>query len=230
MTLSEESKPFFYSLVLHLSIFLILVVKPYFSTEIKPFGRSIRVDILAMPKKGQKIIPVIPKAKEKSKKKTKPKGKTKKKAVTSKKINPKALESGAFKKLELLKKKKKEQEALSALEQKKQEIKGNRASKGTGLVGVERLEYTNYKDVLHTAILEDWELPKWLLESDFQAVVEIKIDHDGNLIYKNLVQSSGNKIYDEKVMEAINSAAPFDSPPNKFKGIVMYEGVVLTFP
>jgi len=240
MTLGEERKPLFYSLVLHLSILLVLVVKPYFSSGVKPFERSIRVDIIAMPEKGQKIIPVVPKIEKKPEKKiekktkSKPKKKTKKeikkKTVTSNKVSDKASESDAFKKLEVLKQKKKEQDALIALEQKKQTIKGNRASLGTGLVGVEKLEYTNYKEVLHAAISADWELPKWLLESDLQAVVEIKIDHDGNLVYKNLVQSSGNKIYDEKVIEAINNAAPFDPPPEKFKGIVMYEGVVLTFP
>jgi TonB family protein len=238
MTLIEERKPLFYSLALHLSILLVLVVKPYFSSGVKPFEKSIKVDIIAMPEKGQKIIPVTPKPKEPSKTKVKEKAKpksqvkkeVKKKAVTSKKTAPKALESDAFKKLEAIKQKQKEQEALTALEQKKQEIKGNRVSRGTGLVGVEKLEYTNYKEIIHNAIKADWELPGWLLESELQAVVEIKIDHDGNLVYKNLVQSSGNKIYDEKVMEAINNAAPFDPPPDKFKGIVMYEGVVLTFP
>ena len=236
MTLTEDRKPLFYSVGLHLFILLVLVVKPYFSSGVKPFERSIKVDIVAMPEKGQKIIPVTPKVekrvekKKKPKKKAKPKKEVKKKAVTSKKVTPVASESDAFKKLEALKQKKKEQDAFSALEQKKQEIRGNRVSKGTGLVGVEKLEYTNYKEVLHAAISADWELPKWLLESELQAVVEIKIDQDGNLVYKNLVQSSGNKIYDEKVMEAITSAAPFDPPPDKFKGIVMYEGVVLTFP
>ena len=268
MTLSKERKPLFYSLILHLSILLILVVKPYFSSGVKPFERSIRVDIVAMPEKGQQIKSIVPtttptiaptivpttaptiapKAKNKSKKKAKEEEKKeireekikeetglKKKTIPSKNVTTEVSEMEAFKKLEALKKKKKEQkkeeeEELSALREKKQVIKGNRTSKGTGLIGVEKLEYTNYKEVLHAAISADWELPKWLLESNLQAVVEIKIDHDGNLVYKNLVQSSGNKIYDEKVMEAVVNSAPFDPPSDKFKGIVLYEGVVLTFP
>jgi len=237
MTFTEEQKPLFYSLGLHLSILFVLVFKPYFSSPVKPFERSIKVDIVAMPEKGQKIIAPQPKAEkkpdkkaEKTKAKAKPKKVQKSKAVTSTKVAESATENDAFKKLKAMKQQKKEEEALAALAEKQKEIKGNRVSKGTGLVGVEKLEYTNYKEILHAAISADWELPKWLLESNLQAVVEIKIDHDGNLVYKNLVQSSGNKIYDEKVMEAIINAAPFDTPPDKFKGIVLYEGVVLTFP
>ena len=256
MTFGEESKkPLVYSVLLHLSILAVLVVKPYFSKEVKPFQKSIKVDILAMPEKDQKIVPILPdieetvEKKDDTKKASKPKTtpvvekpktqtaqKEAKKEVSKKEDKPVEApketntEMDAFKKLNDLKRKEKEQEALEALKQKQKEIKGNRLSKGTGLIGVEKIEYTNYKEVLHAAISTDWELPKWLLESNLQAVVEIKIDHDGNLVYKNLVQSSGNKIYDEKVMEAIISASPFNPPPEKFKSIVMYEGVVLSFP
>jgi len=256
MTFGEESKkPLVYSVLLHLSILVVLVVKPYFSKEVKPFQKSIKVDILAMPEKDQKVIPIQPDVEEivekkedtkkaskatpvveKPEKKEAKKDSEAKKEVSKKEDKPAEApketntEMDAFKKLNDLKRKAKEEEALKALKQKQKEIKGHRLSKGTGLIGVEKIEYTNYKEVLHAAISTDWELPKWLLESELQAVVEIKIDNDGNLVYKNLVQSSGNKIYDEKVMEAIISASPFNPPPEKFKSIVMYEGVVLSFP
>lgn len=255
MTLTQEKKPFIYSLGIHGAILLVLVVRPYFTSTVKPFEKSVKVDVISMPEKNQKIIkkieapteakkPMEQKEKEVTKKAEEPK----KKATAAPKVEPKKTivekskpvepkveevkisEQDAFKKLEALKAQKEEEEALKNFAQKENEIKGNRVSKGSSLVGVEKLEYTNYKEILHGAVSADWQLPQWLLESDLKAVVEIKIDSDGNLVYKNLVQSSGNKIYDEKVMEAILSAAPFDPPPEKFKGVVLYEGVTLTFP
>lgn len=257
MTLTQEKKPFIYSFGIHTAIVLVLVVRPYFTSKIDPFERSVKVDVVSMPEKNQKIkkkIEASDESKKTVKKKEKPKHKkpkeSKKKETTAFKeatqktvaAKPKVSEpkveevkiseQEAFKKLEALKAKQEEEEALKNFAQKENEIAGNRVSKGSSLIGVEKIEYTSYKEILHGAILEEWQLPQWLMDSkdSLRAVVEIKIDSDGHLVYKNLVQSSGNKIYDGKVMEAIMSAAPFDPPPDKFKGVVLYEGVTLTFP
>lgn len=256
MTLEEEKLPLFYSLFLHGVILLVLVVKPYFSKEIKPFERTIKVDIVAMPEKHQKIVKeAVDKGVKKTEKaapkplvkekKPEPKEVAAKKTATEK-SNPKEIqkakekaavsepqveetglsEGDALKKLADMKK---EKAALAALEQQKA-IAGNRLSKGSDLVGVEKLEYTNYKTTLHRAISAEWDLPKWLLEGKLRAIAFIKIDEEGNLIERRLVESSGNTIYDEKVMEAIEDSSPFDPPPEKFKNIVRFEGVLLTFP
>lgn len=240
--LTEENKPLAYSLGIHIFVVLVAIVRPYFSKEIKPFESAIRVDVVAMPDKEQKIIkkekkkaaPKKEKKVEKKAAKVKPKPKPKAAvSVPAKKVakaKPKeaakeeAEEEDAFAKLKRLQ----EEKEMAAAEQKA--IAGNQVAKGTDLTGVEKIEYSNYRSTLHTAISEEWDVPKWLLEGDLSAVAQIKIDESGNLIFKEIVKSSGNSIYDEKVMGAIIDAAPFSPPPEKFKKIVYYEGVQLSFP
>jgi len=247
MTLTENKKPFFYSVGFHLSLLVLMVVRGYYSSNIPDFERTVRVDIIAMPDKVQKIVEPkqVEAPKEEVKKeaakpkkvqtKSKPKPEPKKVAAKAapKKTEKKApaedfkkSQMSAFEKLAALKAAKVENE----LEEKQKAIAGNRIAKGTDLVGVEKIEYSNYKSTLHKAISSEWDLPKWLLEGDLRAIAHIKIDEDGNLIFKKIVSSSGNSIYDEKVMEAIVDSAPFSPPPSKFKKIVFYEGVQLAFP
>lgn len=247
MTLSEDKQPIIYSLCFHAALFLLMIVRGYFSQEIKPFERTVRVDIVAMPDKVQKIVKPEPKkeVKKEAKKKTEKKKETVKKKKEKKAVaKPKAVpakkkpkkeapkedfkksEMSAFEKLAALKAEKIEKEIV----EKQKAIAGNRLAKGSDLVGVEKLEYSNYKSTLHGAISAEWDLPKWLLEGNLKAVALIKIDEEGNLIFKKIISSSGNSIYDEKVMEAIEDSAPFSPPPEKFKQIVYYEGVQLAFP
>lgn len=242
--MSKDKQPLYYSLCFHVGILFLMVVRGYFSKEIKPFERTVRVDIVAMPDKVQKIVKPQPKKEEKKAdkkekvKKTQEKKEAKKEAekavvrpkdAKSKKEvkdDLKASELSAFEKLALLKAQKEEKEIV----EKQKAIAGNRLAKGSDLVGVEKIEYSNYKSTLHTAISAEWDLPKWLLEGNLRAVAHIKIDEAGNLISKEIISSSGNSIYDEKVMEAIEDSAPFSPPPEKFKQIVFYEGVQLAFP
>jgi len=250
MNLIREREPLYYSLGFHATLLLLMVVRGYYSADIPDFEKTVRVDIIAMPDKVQKIVkpqkaqkkvePAKKKEKQtKPKKKAaviKPKSKTtvvkksadkvKKNVVKPKSEDFKKSEMTAFEKLAALKAAKEEDE----IKEKQKAIAGNRIAKGTDLVGVEKIEYSNYKSTLHQAISKEWDLPKWLLEGDLRAIALIKIDEDGNLVFKEVVSSSGNSIYDEKVMEAIVDSAPFSPPPSKFKKIVFYEGVQLAFP
>lgn len=255
MNLTENKKPFFYSVGFHLALLLLMVVRGYYSSDIPDFEKTVRVDIIAMPDKVQKIVepkPVEAPKKEETKEEpkeklkvektvTKPEPKPEAKVVAKVPVKPskpkviekkppsedlKKSEMSAFEKLAAMKAEKEK----DAIEEKQKDIAGNRIAKGTDLVGVEKIEYSNYKSTLHKAISSEWDLPKWLLEGDLRAVALIKIDEDGNLIFKQIVSSSGNSIYDEKVMEAIVDSAPFSPPPLKFKKIVFYEGVQLAFP
>jgi colicin import membrane protein len=252
MTLAENKKPLFYSLGFHLGLVFLMLVRGYYSTDIPDFEKTVRVDIIAMPDKVQKIVEPkqieapkeeVKETKTKDEPKPVEKAEPKKDAVKTvskkEKVEPvkktppkppvedlKKSELNAFEKLAALKAEKAEAE----IEEKQKAIAGNRIAKGTDLVGVEKIEYSNYKSVLHKAISSEWDLPKWLLEGDLRAIALIKIDEDGNLTFKRIVSSSGNSIYDEKVMEAIVDSAPFSKPPSKFKKIVFYEGVQLAFP
>ncbi len=226
MITSEEKKSLVYSLGAHCFIVLLLFVRPYFSSELKPFKNTIRVDIVAMPKKHQKIF-------KKKEKITKKQVERKKKIRTVEKNIPKnnteakqrkSLEKDAFAKLVRM------QEEKNKEAQRQENVAGNRVSKGIDLKGVEKVEYSNYTATLHGAISAQWNIPKWLLEGDLSAIAHIKIDERGSLIFQKIIKSSGNLIYDEKVRSAIMDAAPFSPPPEKFKKIVYYEGVELLFP
>ncbi len=228
MIISQEIRPFVYSLGVHCFIGLLFVIHPYFSSESKPFQSAIRIDVVAMPKKYQKIIKkkekiveTLKKEKVKAVEKTISRGYIKKKQGLLKKEN---FEENAFAKLVRM------QEEKNKKVRKQKDIVGNRVSKGVDLKGIEKIEYSNYRVTLHRAISAQWDVPKWLLEGNLSAIVHIKIDENGNLIFQKVIKSSGNSIYDEKVRGAIKDAAPFSPPPEKFKKIVYYEGVELLFP
>ncbi len=231
-------KPLLISLGIHGIVLISLIVKPFFSTHLEPYEQVIRVDVVAMPEKNQKIDE--PKIKAAPEKKVEKSAKVEKKQeVIKKPQNVKKeveivkdedsglSEADALKKLQQLTEKTPEKKTEEA---KPQEVKGNRVSKGSDLVGVEKLEYSNYRGVLHGFIAKNWDLPKWLLEGNLSAQAIIKIDKTGNIISKQLVKRSGNTIFDQHVITAIANASPVAPPPDKFKDIVYYEGVLLSFP
>lgn len=236
----DLKKPLQISLGIHAFVAVLLVVRPYFATKIDPYEKAVRVDIIAMPEKAQKKQALPPKPKASPKKPEPKKTKPKKPVAKSKKpekVKPietpvkksSISEADALKKL-LAKTKKTEEEPVKPSEEVQKLIKGNIVSKGSDLVGIQKIEYSNYRSVLHAAISAKWDLPKWLLEGDLVAQAHIKIDNKGNVIFKKLTKESGNGIYDQKVLEAIDAATPFKAPPEKFRNIVRYEGVLLSFP
>lgn len=248
--ISPELKPYLkISIGFHLSLFLFFGVKVLIFPDLSDLDQdgTIKVDMVALPnlEDNKKITKAEAKPDEKKpepKKVTaKPKPVEKTKAVQKKpekKVDtePKIDESSAFAKLQELQALKKLQEPSvdTAVDDapliEESVIKGNRLTVGDSITGVSRIHYDNYKQVLHNAVKNKWNLPSWIQDGNLFAEALIKISNTGHVTEKVLTTSSGNTMYDKYVLQAINEASPFPAPPDKFVNIVGVKGVVLRFP
>ncbi|MBS1969228.1 MAG: TonB family protein [Bdellovibrionales bacterium] len=109
-------------------------------------------------------------------------------------------------------------------------IKGNILSPGTALKGLDKLQHDSYLSSLDHQIKQNWFLPEWLSKKPLRAQVRLKIDEKGQILSREIILSSGNPNYDEQALEAIDKAAPFAAPPEKFVSIVAVSGLVIGFP
>lgn len=252
-----ELRPYFkMSLGFHLGIFVVFGMKVFFFPDLSSLddAATIKVDLVALPDKDDnKAVPKpleVEKPDEPEKeeqaaveqkpepKKEEPKPEVAK--VEKKKDAPKPkapetapdsnAEADAFAKL-------KEMQALKNITTTKDPseantagpIKGNRLAPGDSLVGLNKIQYNNYKKVLQDSVKSKWDLPPWLQDGDLSAEALIKIDDTGLVTEKELIKPSGNSIYDKYVMETINKSSPFPPPPDKFVDVVAIKGVVLSF-
>lgn len=232
--------------MLLLSMFLVKAV--FFATDMDNFEAAVRVDIVDLPDKitNQTASPEPPKieptppAPEEKKVEAPPAPEPVQIPVKSEPKKPEAID---------LKKTKAQQKdalnklkSLSAIEKIKEEMKkkpsdtksttqfkGNMISPGTELRGVNKLQHESYRGEVYRKAKESWLLPEWLARTQLQALVLVKIDERGFVVYKRITKSSGNPAYDEAVLEAINRASPFPAPPSKFKDMLAIDGVTIEF-
>lgn len=249
--LTPELKPYFkMSVGFHLALFLCFGVKILIFPDLTDLDQdgTIKVDMVALPNMNdnKKIVkPETTKKPEETKSEpVKPVEKTKpvEKPTVNKKpepkkpesTEPKLDESDAFSKLQEL-------QALKKLSAKKEpttaepeisdtSIKGNRIAVGDSITGTNRIQYDNYKQILHNAVKNKWNLPSWIQDGNLSAEALIKISESGHITEQILTTSSGNSMYDKYVLQAITEASPFPAPPDKFVNIVGVKGVVLRFP
>lgn len=108
-------------------------------------------------------------------------------------------------------------------------IKGNQISPGTSLTGIDRLEHESYRNDLDRHIKKFWSLPEWLARKKFRAKVLVKIDDKGRLLQKRMIESSGDREFDDSVVATLDQAAPLPPPPEKFIAKVAVEGILIEF-
>ncbi len=229
------------SLVGHGLIFLMIFVRAvYAPPERIDIRNAIRVDVVGLPEK----MPVLPVEEPEAKPEpviTKPVAKPEPLAP-SKAIalpNPKAKKTNAQK--DALNKLK----AMEAIDKVKHEIEhekaqkpkpatnvvaGNQVAAGNALTGLEKIEYDRYFHELETRIHSQWTIPQWLTDSELKAQVLILLDERGFVTKKQFRASSGNDIFDAKVIEAIDGSSPLPPPPQRLRGVLSTSGIVLNFP
>lgn len=241
LKMSEDlsfSKALTQSFIGHISILLFILVKTFFfPSEPLIFQNAIQVDIVALPEKNISPSKTIPPVSE-IPPQTSPITPAPEKVETIKdtKTSPIKLENSQTRK------KAKDQalariKALQELEeeeiknhQPKKELKGNVLSEGNSLTGINQIQHRNYIKELDDHVKKHWILPQWLANAKLKAKVKVNIDASGVILKKTMISSSGNPIYDEIVMSAIDKASPFPAPPDKFANIVSIHGVEFGFP
>jgi TonB family protein len=108
-------------------------------------------------------------------------------------------------------------------------IHGNEVSAGSSLKGLVRAENENYTEALYGTVKRHWNLPQWMANANLSAKVQLFIDAHGNVLKKVMTHSSGNPVYDERVMNAIEAATPLPKPPSDLANLLAVRGVELEF-
>ncbi len=232
------------SILFHVILFALLVVRTvFFPSEPIQYERAIRVDLVALPDKVQTQqpapprpqstpAPVVEKKPEPPPPKPKPPPPEKPKVDLSKKRvdQAKRQQEQALERLQALERVKQQQAQRPEPPPQPVEYKGNVLSPGTALTGLNKLQHEAYIDEIDSHVKRHWNLPEWLANGNFRAHVVIKINHRGFVTSIEFRVSSGNSIFDERVVATIQQASPFPEPPQKFVDILEVNGIELRFP
>ncbi len=239
------SRAVWISICVHAVLFVTVSVKNvFFKGEPMVYENAIRVDLVALPDKlppaeearPQPVDPPPPDVKpsppvraEKAPPKELPKQED---AINLEKVREKK-EQTAMKKLKQMdafEKIRKQLEADQRIKAAAKIFKGNQLSNGTELHGLSKLDHDNYIANVKKTIYQNWDLPEWLAHKDLKAQVLARFDERGNLIYKQIIKSSGNPSYDDAIMTAVQKSSPVPVPPEKLTKIIGQEGILIGFP
>ncbi len=110
------------------------------------------------------------------------------------------------------------------------QYRGNIISPGTSLTGVDQIQHENYLGDVHAHVMKNWNLPQWLVEAGYRARVVVLLDPRGFVTKISFIERADNDIFNQKVVESIQTASPFPAPPRKFEAIFATQGLELRFP
>lgn len=222
------------SLTLHFSFLLFFVVKNILlPSNVIEIPNSIRVDIVALPDKIDPEARPNP-AEKKTEPLPVPKTDDKKVNLNKEKVDLKETQKKALDKIK----------ALEALEKIKNEVKakenvpnatpasssfkfkGNIITSGNDFTGLSKLKVSEYLTNLKSKIHQHWELPQWLSGANLKATVVVQIDNRGYVVKNEIHVTSGNKVFDDLCIEAVNKSSPVDPPPDEVKNAL----ITIRFP
>ncbi|CAN5602464.1 hypothetical protein BH10BDE1_BH10BDE1_20720 [soil metagenome] len=238
------------SAIAHVVLILFLTVRAYlFPSEPLQLESAIRVDIVGLPEKTAVLPPPVeepaaavaaapapattkemPPIVKEVPKKTEP--------VVLKPTKPdpkqqKKNQDAALKRLEALARLDRQArteaatKALADAAKAQAAVRGNQISKGSSLSGLTRLDHAKYLDELEARIKSHWHPPKFLANAKLRVRVVLLIDSRGAVIKKSVVQSSGNNVFDESAVLALENSMPLPPPPESLQGILANQGVEL---
>lgn len=233
-----ENRPFSFFLLLSFGLHILLIVFFLSSKNLRMLFAgdkevvippSIRVDMVGLPdlpvqpkklvKKRKPIATVSEKSKKPAKSKTKP---IKKQKSDKKEKTVQKKEKG-----------KSAKEIQNVSSNSKPDVnKGNQltegADKGKDLLSEQQISEINiYFSGVEDQIKSHWNLPKYLIDMDLTAQIEIQINNRGKMTSRQIVGSSGNELFDSQVLKAMESASPYPPPPASVQKIIR-GGIVFT--
>ncbi|MCB0413523.1 MAG: TonB C-terminal domain-containing protein [Bdellovibrionales bacterium] len=227
------------SVTLHILVFLISRFD-IFSSSHPPmeFKNAIRVDIIGLPDKIEPPAPT-PVAQQEPEKVALPEKKIKKDLTKLKNLEKQQQDAMTKLKQKLamdrLHKKIEDEKAKAQEEakQKKEEEKkyvGNVLTEGSSLEGLNQIALTDYYQKVKEHVQQYWALPQWLSELNLKAQAKVLVDERGYVISRGMFASSGNKTFDDFVINTIDKASPLPPPPNRLSGALKSGGFILRFP
>jgi colicin import membrane protein len=120
--------------------------------------------------------------------------------------------------------------ALEALKGTPTQFKGNQLADGNNsLTGLARMQAESYISDVDRHMRQYWALPEYLRNRSLKTEVLVKFDSKGHVTSKQIVKSSGNELFDEIVLTAIENSSPVPAPPEKFVRISQLQGFLFRF-
>lgn len=103
---------------------------------------------------------------------------------------------------------------------------GKPGTKGGGTTGGKlKSEHPAYYSIIHDKVQEQWIYPEGFELKKISIIVGIRIDKNGKLLELAVEQSSGNKRFDESLLNAVKKAEPFPPLPRDFEGKYLETGL-----
>ena len=222
------------SLIGHTLVILFFTIKTvFFPSEDLIIQSAVRVDLVALP---DKKIDTTPSPPEPPKPTPAPSPKTKE-STKPKKPDPRSTKDQQKKAIERLKAKsaidkiKNEDTKKEIPKEKPEELyKGNVVTSGSSLKGLDKLQYDEYFGRLEQHVKNHWVLPQWLADKDLRTQVLVKIDERGFVTSKEIMTSSGDQVFDNMALEAVEKSSPAPVAPTKLQNLIATQGVVFNFP
>jgi len=238
LTKQNIQNPFARSLILHFLVILSLTTSAYiWHDDVIDYQAAIRVDIVGLPEK----LESLPEPSEDPKKEElaeepppsqpKPVPEKAKIKAPEKKISLKKEQHKALEKLQAMEALEKiETEVASKKVKRKKLVAGNLLSKGSALKGIQNNQAANYISTIEEHIKNHWQLPQWMKDAQLRARAVVFINSEGRVTKRYISESSGNKNYDDLVLQSIDDASPFPPPPSSIAGLFKAKGFTLGFP
>lgn len=222
--------------IVHIVLFIALTIKTvFFPAEPLTLQEAIRVDIVDLPEKFLAIEDPTPQHQIKDPLKelrdTQPPMEKTFNPKVNKKMQSDALKRlDAFNRLEQEVKQDNQKELQKKTQKKSPSYKGNVLSGGSELKGIQRLEYDDYVMQIKKHINKNFILPEWISRQNLNCSIHIRIDDNGYVIEKAIVNSSHNSQYDELSLTAVIKASPFPKPSSKLAYFFSSSGIIIHFP
>lgn len=254
-----EVNPFIKSLSIHVGVILLLMIYQWITNysgetlrqnNIELVKRSVRVDMLAMPKETLQELKKIQEAIDRGEKagavapKTETPDTGGSDTVFEKKSEKKSLDDL----IKNLGQKKTEAEKRKVPDKKSDvgkdrqaEIQqliaaGNKIEKGASLVGDSAMSgeeltvFNAYASRLPEHVKPAWTLPSYLLNKDLRCRIRIFLASNGRLIKAQVYESSGVIEYDNRALEAVQNSSPFPPLEASIAKRALNGSILLGFP
>ncbi len=112
--------------------------------------------------------------------------------------------------------------------------RGNKVSSGQALVGTGSAEsltaLQEYAAKLPGLVKPYWKLPSYLANQELQCRIRVFINGRGELIRSEVYEKSKDPEYDERAMKAIKAAAPFPPPDGDIINRTLRGDILMGFP
>lgn len=113
-------------------------------------------------------------------------------------------------------------------------MSGNKLSQGTALTGDggsgNLTAFQAYASRLPEYVRPYWTLPSFLMDKSLQCRIRVWLNSSGQVVKASVYQSSGDREYDQRAVDAVKAASPFPELKDEFGQRAQNGDILLGFP